>query len=138
MKSNHSNASTNRGEVDHASSPPSPQHATARAATPSVKIDELVSKLVALEGSDLHLMVNAKPTVRVHGLLQPLEGYEVLRPADTEQILKQIIPKKILRDEFEEEGEADFSYEVYGVGRFRVNGVNAFRQDTDIMPLCAC
>ena len=105
-----------------------------------VKIDELVSKLVASEGSDLHLMVDAKPTVRVRGLLGPLEGYdEVLRPEDTEEILKQIIPKKILQEEFEEEGEADFSYEVsyevHGVGRFRVN---ACRQDPDIMPICAC
>ena len=108
-----------------------------------VKIDELVSKLVALEGGNLHLMVDAKPTVRVHhGLLQPLEGYEVLRPADTEQILKEVIPKKLLEEEFEEEfeeeGEASFTYEVYRVGRFRVNGVNALRQAPDIMPLCAC
>lgn len=58
-------------------------------------------------------------------MLTYLEGYEeVLRPVDTEDILGEIIPEK-LTGEFEAEGEADFSYAVDGVGRFRVN---AFRQ----------
>jgi twitching motility protein PilT len=95
------------------------------AISPGTKIGELVSKLVEMEGSDLHLMVDAPPMVRVRGLLGPLKGYDPLRPVDTEKILREIIPKKLLEEEFEEEGEADFSYEVYGVGRFRVN---AFRQ----------
>ncbi len=88
------------------------------------KIDELVSKLVQAEGSDLHLKVGAPPAIRVHGELEYLEGYEVLRPMDTDDILKDIIPEKLV-GEFEEDGEADFSYAVTGVGRFRVN---AFRQ----------
>jgi twitching motility protein PilT len=53
-------------------------------------------------------------------LLNYLEGYEVLRPVDTEELLKGIIPEKLV-EEFEEDGEADFSYAVHGVGRFRVN-----------------
>ena len=88
------------------------------------KVDELVSKLVQMDGSDLHLKVGAPPAVRVHGRVEYLEGYEVLRPVDTDDILKGIIPEKLI-GEFEEEGEADFSYAVTGVGRFRVN---AFRQ----------
>ena len=97
-----------------------PPHATST----GVKIDELVSKLVRMEGSDLHLMVDAPPVVRVHGSLQPLEGYERLHPADTENILKEIVPEKLV-EEFEAEGEVDLSYEAHRVGRFRVN---AFRQ----------
>ncbi|QIN79507.1 PilT/PilU family type 4a pilus ATPase [Rubrobacter marinus] len=88
------------------------------------EIDTLVSKLVELEGSDLHLKVGAPPAVRTHGLLQHLEGHEVLRPVDTENIIRDIMSEKLLK-EFEETGEADFSYAVRGVGRFRVN---AFRQ----------
>lgn len=88
------------------------------------QVDAMVGELVEMEGSDLHLKVGAPPMVRVHGLLGPLEGYEVLRPANTEDILKEIMPEK-LAGEFESEGEADFSYPVAGVGRFRVN---AFRQ----------
>ena len=88
------------------------------------QIDELVSKLVQLGGSDLHLKVGAPPAVRVHGLLEYLEGYEVLRPVDTESLVRDIMSEKLLK-EFEEHGEADFSYAVGGVGRFRVN---AFKQ----------
>ncbi len=91
---------------------------------PAKRVDGLVDKLVALGGSDLHLKVGAAPSVRVHGGLDALEGYEALRPEDTEEILREIIPQQ-LTGEFESEGEADFSYAVPGVGRFRVN---AFRQ----------
>ena len=89
-----------------------------------MRIDDLVSGLVQRDGSDLHLKVGAPPAVRVHGLLDYLEGYEVLRPVDTEELLKEIIPEKMV-EEFETEGEADFFYAVQGVGRLRVN---AFRQ----------
>lgn len=88
------------------------------------RIDALVSELVRMEGSDLHLKVGAPPAVRVHGGLEHLESYEVLHPVDTEGILKEIIPEKLI-EEFEEDGEADFSYAASGVSRFRVN---AFRQ----------
>lgn len=88
------------------------------------KIDVLTQKMEGLEGSDLHLKVGVPPTVRIHGKLEGLEGYEILRSVDTEEILQEIIPEGLL-SEFEEEGETDFSYSVSGVGRFRVN---AFRQ----------
>ena len=88
------------------------------------QIDELASKLVQKEGSDLHLKVGAPPAVRVHGLLEYLEGYEVLWPVDTEGLARGIMSEKLL-EEFEEHGEADFSYAVGGIGRFRVN---SFRQ----------
>ncbi|HSL01861.1 MAG TPA: PilT/PilU family type 4a pilus ATPase [Rubrobacteraceae bacterium] len=75
-------------------------------------------------GSDLHLKVGVPPTVRARGLLDQLEKYGELRQEDTEAILKTIIPDTML-GEFEHEGEADFSYALARVGRFRVN---AFKQ----------
>ncbi|HET7272895.1 MAG TPA: type IV pilus twitching motility protein PilT [Rubrobacter sp.] len=91
---------------------------------PSRNLDDLVSRMTDLGGSDLHLKVGARPAIRVRGLLTPLESHEVLRPEDTRDILGQMIPENLV-GEFEEEGEADFSYAVPGAGRFRVN---AFRQ----------
>jgi twitching motility protein PilT len=88
------------------------------------QIDEMMSRLVQREGSDLHLKAGAPPAVRVHGLLEYLEGYEVLRPVDTEGFAKEIMSEKLL-EEFSEDGEADLSYAVSGVGRFRIS---AFRQ----------
>ncbi|HEX6710930.1 MAG TPA: type IV pilus twitching motility protein PilT [Rubrobacter sp.] len=91
---------------------------------PSTNLDDLVGRMTDLGGSDLHLKVGAPPAIRVRGLLTPLESHEVLRPEDTRDILGQMIPENLV-GEFEEEGEADFSYAVPGTGRFRVN---AFRQ----------
>lgn len=88
------------------------------------KIDALVGRLVDMGGSDLHLKVDSPPAFRVSGNLIQAEGLEPLTPGDTEEILQEIIPGK-LTGEFEGDGEADFSYAVEGVGRFRVN---AFRQ----------
>jgi twitching motility protein PilT len=90
----------------------------------SARIEDLVVRLTEEGGSDLHLKVGSRPAVRVRGLLTPLEDYEVLRPEDTEALLKEMIPPNLV-GEFEGDGEADFSYAVVGTGRFRVN---AFRQ----------
>lgn len=43
------------------------------------------------------------------GLFKYLEDHELLRPVDTEDILKEILPEKLV-EEFGQEGEADFSY----------------------------
>jgi len=91
---------------------------------PSNNLDGLVGRMTDLGASDLHLKAGARPALRVRGLLTPLESHEVLRPEDTQDILGQMIPENLI-GEFEEEGEADFSYAVPGSGRFRVN---AFRQ----------
>ncbi|MDX5893559.1 type IV pilus twitching motility protein PilT [Rubrobacter radiotolerans] len=87
-------------------------------------VDVLVGELVALGGSDLHLKVGSAPAARINGSLVRLEGYERLRPEDTEGLLEEMIPERARKD-FEEAGEADFSYSAEGVGRLRVN---AFRQ----------
>jgi twitching motility protein PilT len=88
------------------------------------RIDGLVQSMTEKGSSDLHLKVGSPPAIRVRGLLEHMEGYESLRPEDTEAMLAEIIPENV-SGEFKSEGEADFSYAVAGVGRFRVN---AFRQ----------
>jgi twitching motility protein PilT len=107
--------------TNHKGAAPTPLE---RTSSPGANIDDLVSEVVRLEASDLHLKVGLPPAVRVNGLLRPLEGHDALRPEDTEGILERILPQK-LADEFKGQGEADFSYEVPALGRFRVN---AFRQ----------
>ena len=86
-------------------------------------LGDLIDLLVREGGSDLHLKVGSPPVIRVNGVLGPVEGYEVLEPAETEALLGEIMPEELVED-FGQVGEADFSYEA-DVGRFRVN---AFRQ----------
>jgi twitching motility protein PilT len=87
-------------------------------------VDTALQKLVEAGGSDLHLKVATPPTMRLHGELVPLAGYEPLEPDDTEKAFKDIAESRSLT-EFEEVGEADFSYSVPGLSRFRAN---AFKQ----------
>src|SRR4249919_2776593 len=61
---------------------------------------------------------------RVHGDLWALKDADSLTPDDTERALRAIAQEHQFA-EFAESGEVDFSYELEGVSRFRVN---AFRQ----------
>jgi twitching motility protein PilT len=95
-------------------------------------IDTALRTLVESGGSDLHLKVATPPTMRLHGELVALEGQEPLSGEQTEKAFHQIAEKRSLA-EFEEVGEADFSYSVPGMSRFRVN---AFKQRGSISIVC--
>src|SRR6478752_487357 len=84
------------------------------------EIDACLRTLVEREGSDLHIKVGVPPMARVHGELVPLEGHQPLTPEDTEKAFHDIAEVRS-QTEFEEAGEADFSYALSGVSRFRVN-----------------
>ena len=88
-------------------------------------IDAALRFVVEREGSDLHVKVDAPPMARVHGALKPIEGADKLTAEDTEAALEHILTDGSLLQEFADVGEADFSYEIRGLSRFRVN---AFRQ----------
>jgi twitching motility protein PilT len=88
-------------------------------------IDAALRYVVEREGSDLHVKVPSPPMARVHGELRPIEGADPLTPEDTEAALEHILTDPMLLEEYAKDGEADFSYEVRGLSRFRVN---AFRQ----------
>ncbi len=96
-------------------------------------IDAALTYLVEHEGSDLHVKVPAPPTVRVDGELRPIEGAEPLTPEDTAAALEHIVREDRVRREFEEVGEADFSYSIPGLSRFRVN---AFLQRGSVSIVC--
>ncbi|MGH2953049.1 MAG: type IV pilus twitching motility protein PilT [Solirubrobacterales bacterium] len=96
-------------------------------------IDDALRYVVEHEGSDLHVKVPAPPITRIHGELLPMPGAEPLTSEDTEWALSQILTETRLIEEFDREGEVDFSYEIEGVSRFRVN---AFRQRGDISIAC--
>ncbi len=88
-------------------------------------VDSALRYVVQHEGSDLHVKVPTAPTVRIHGQLQPIADAAPLTPDDTKGALDYVLRDADLQKEFETTGEADFSYEISGLARFRVN---AFRQ----------
>jgi twitching motility protein PilT len=90
-------------------------------------------ELVAKEGSDLHLKVGSAPLFRVHGDLAVDAGSEPLTRSDTELALRDLLPDEHKREEFDQDHEVDFSYEIEGVARYRVN---AFLQRGWISLVC--
>jgi twitching motility protein PilT len=70
--------------------------------------------------SDLHLVANSPPLLRINGALEPMVDVTPLTPGDLNQIFCQIAPKKG-RDDFNSRLELDFSYELPDVARFRCN-----------------
>ena len=70
--------------------------------------------------SDLHLIVPAVPTLRIHGELTSVEGEPPLTPKDTLEAFESITTEKE-RERFYNELELDFAYGLPGVARFRVN-----------------
>lgn len=88
-----------------------------------IDIDALLQDAVASSASDVHLTVEQPPVFRVHGHLVR-QGQASVSASDLEAMLARILPFD-KKPEFEQKGQADFSYAIIGVGRFRVN---AFRQ----------
>ena len=87
-------------------------------------IDELLEQCLLLKGSDLHLAAGAPPTVRVNGVLRPLEGYGILHGAMIERLVFAILNERKI-ESFTHELELDTSYSIPGKSRFRMN---VFRQ----------
>src|SRR5262245_61394198 len=96
-------------------------------------IDAALRFVVEREGSDLHVKVDAPPMTRIHGSLLPIPAPHPLTSEETDAALEHILADKSLLSEFAQVGEADFSYELAGVSRFRVN---AFRQRGHISIAC--
>jgi twitching motility protein PilT len=90
-------------------------------------------ELVNKEGSDLHLKAGSAPLFRVNGELTLDPGAGQLSPADTEWALRTLLSDEAKLDEFAQEHEVDFAYEIEGTARFRVN---AFQQRGLISMAC--
>jgi twitching motility protein PilT len=82
-------------------------------------LQELLSKLVEMEASDLHITAGTPPVMRVNGELVRLEG-EPMTPADTKTLIYTILNES-QKKRFEEDLELDLSFGVKNVSRFRAN-----------------
>src|SRR4051794_38431705 len=82
-------------------------------------INDILRTAVQNKASDVHINVGAPPLFRVHTVVQPSD-FPIVTPDGAMRLLKEILPEKRWPG-FEELRDADFSYEIPGVGRFRVN-----------------
>ena len=83
-------------------------------------IDELFRHMKEVEASDLHLSSNETPMLRVHGNMVRIDEYAVHDHEMLKKILYEIAPLRN-REQFEDDGDTDFAYEIEDVARFRCN-----------------
>jgi twitching motility protein PilT len=81
---------------------------------------EVLLEVIDRRASDLHITAGAPPMVRVRGRLTPIDGYPVLTPTDTREIVYSIL-SNAQRQKFENNWQLDFAYQIPGRARFRVN-----------------
>ncbi len=98
-----------------------------------LNIKAALEMILDRDASDLHLKVPSPPLMRIHGSLEQMEGFEPLTGDDTEAVLHELLSDEEKLEEFHREGEVDFSYELEGRGRFRIN---AFRQRGTVSIVC--
>jgi twitching motility protein PilT len=83
------------------------------------KIDRFLRLMTSRGASDFHLTVGRPPMLRVSGSMEPIR-YRSLVEADYVELVRPIVPERMW-EEFSAGGDADLSYEVPGLARFRVN-----------------
>jgi pilus retraction protein PilT len=86
-------------------------------------LDELLTGLAHLKGSDLYFTADSPPLYRVDGATVPAFDH-VLEAGEVERIIRETLPAKDL-EEFDRTNELNAARLVPGVGRFRLN---VFRQ----------
>jgi twitching motility protein PilT len=89
-------------------------------AAEEIHLNELLTIMVEMGASDLHLTAGLPPCVRIDGQVRPMEGYETLTPSELRRLIYAILTQR-QREKFESELELDTSHSVSNVGRFRLN-----------------
>ncbi len=80
----------------------------------------VLTRMVEVRASDVHLTPGFPPALRVRGRISPMEGYPPLSPQETREIVYSILNDS-QRKRFENDQQLDFAYSIPNVARFRVN-----------------
>lgn len=86
------------------------------------RIDKLLQGAKSMGASDLHIVSEALPYVRVNGELRTVKIDKPLSAEVARSLVFEILSEK-QRAQFKEERDIDFSYEVSGLGRYRGNAL---------------
>src|ERR1041384_7045304 len=82
-------------------------------------LQDILRQAISAKASDVHINIGLPPMFRIHTILKASD-FPIVTPEGALRLLKEMINEKRWAD-FEEHRDADFSYEIPGVGRFRVN-----------------
>ncbi|MCL1892684.1 MAG: PilT/PilU family type 4a pilus ATPase [Holophagaceae bacterium] len=84
-------------------------------------INDLLTTIVELGGSDLHIKVGNYPVARIKGKLTPLTQFSKLTQEDTIAMANSLITTEKHRQKFKDNYDTDLAYSLPGKGRFRCN-----------------
>lgn len=84
-----------------------------------MEITELLQRSIEAKASDILITVGVPPVLRINGELSRME-LEKLSPKDSQRLVYSILTERQIRV-LEETRELDFTYDVPGLSRFRVN-----------------
>lgn len=71
------------------------------------------------DASDIHLIAGQPPVVRVHQVMTPMD-FPPITPESSRAMFEEMAPKESV-EIFDRMKDADFSYEIPGLARYRVN-----------------
>lgn len=83
------------------------------------KLDLFLEKAVKSDASDIHLKVGERPMVRRDGVILKID-MEPISKEDMDYMVDHIVPE-FIRDRVSTATDLDFSYNLKGLSRFRVN-----------------
>src|SRR5579875_279732 len=82
-------------------------------------LNDMLQAAVTAKASDVHINVGSPPLFRIHTVITP-SSFPVITREGAERLAKEMMNEKRWKD-FEEHRDSDFSYEIAGLSRFRVN-----------------
>lgn len=85
----------------------------------AVELDAILRQAHEADASDIHIIAGEPPMVRIHQVITKMT--ETALSQEVVSAMFERIANKHTRQAFEEERDADFSYEVEGLARYRVN-----------------
>lgn len=91
-----------------------------------VTLDDMLTALISLKGSDLHLKHGKPPMARIRGGLKSISNFPVLSSEDIDLLLREQMTDD-QEYKYETSHELDFAYEIPGRSRFRVNAAQERR-----------
>jgi len=79
-----------------------------------------MESIIQKEGSDIHLITNSPPMLRINGELEAVEGISSLNKEQAQMLIDPLLTKE-QKDYIKVNKELDFGFQFKDKGRFRVN-----------------
>ncbi len=85
-----------------------------------MKLNDLLTTTAKQSASDLHIAVGRRPTLRIDGVLVPLQKEQITTPESAEGILNALMTAE-QKQKLVQQKQVDFAYSFEEKARFRVN-----------------